>query len=181
MDRIGELRPITVKAYIVSGLRYDLLSVKGPNKAGYRVIHDEDGDESGIYAVINKKIDHSKSFAFMSEHLNHFYLKIEQTNAQQFEKQTGYNLWYRRMGQSTNHAIRESIKCTTGMESLIGVNYKDHVKCPSCVLRKATLEDYPGARVRKVMVQRCHHYIKLIGTLPHLRSNPLKDTIMQLF
>ena len=105
IDRTGELRPISVKAYIVPGLRYDLLSVKGLNRAGYRVIHDEDGHESGIYAVINKKIDHSKSFAFMSEHSNLFYLKIEQTNAQQFEKQTGYNLWHRRMGHSTNHAI----------------------------------------------------------------------------
>ena len=150
IDRIGELRPITVKAYIVPGLRYDLLSVKGLNRAGYRVIHDEDGHESGIYAVINKKIDHSKSFAFMSEHSNLFYLKIEQTNAQQFEKQTGYNLWHRRMGHSTNHAIRASIKCTTGMESLIGVNYESHVQCPSCMLGKATLEDYPGARARKV-------------------------------
>ncbi len=36
------------------------------------------------------------------------------------------------------------------MESLIGVNYEAHVKCPSCMLGKATLEDYPGARVRKV-------------------------------
>jgi hypothetical protein len=77
------------------------------NKAGYRVIHDEDFHESWIYAVINKKIDHSKSFAFMSEHSNHFYLKIEQTNAQQFEEQTGYNLWHRRIGHSTNQFERQ--------------------------------------------------------------------------
>ena len=62
IDRLGSLRPI------VPGLRYDLLSAKGLNKAGYRVIHDEDEHESGIYAVINKKIDPSRSFAFMSEH-----------------------------------------------------------------------------------------------------------------
>ena len=64
----------------------------------------------------------------MSEHSNLFYLKIEQTNAQQFENQTGYNLWHRRMGHSTNHAIRASIKHTIGMESWIGVNYGVHVK-----------------------------------------------------
>ena len=80
-----------MKAYIVPGLRYDLLSAKGLNKAGYRVLHDEDEHKSGIYAVI-KKIDPSRSFAFMSGHSICFYLKIEQTNAQQFEKQTGYNL-----------------------------------------------------------------------------------------
>jgi hypothetical protein len=32
----------------------------------------------------------------------------------------------------------------------MGVNYEAHVKCPLCMLVKATLEDYPGARVRKV-------------------------------
>ncbi len=52
------------------------MSVKGLNKAGYLVIHDEDGHESGIYAVINKKMDHSKSFAFMSEHSNFFTSKL---------------------------------------------------------------------------------------------------------
>ncbi len=28
-DRLGEIRPIVVKAYVVSGLKHDLLSVKG--------------------------------------------------------------------------------------------------------------------------------------------------------
>ncbi len=37
------------------------------------------------------------------------------------------------------------------MESLIGVNnYEAHVKCPLCMLGKATLEDYPCARALKV-------------------------------
>jgi hypothetical protein len=75
------IRPIVVKAYIVLALRHDLLSVKGLNKSGFRVIHDEDDMESGVYAVINRKIDAAKSFAIMSEHSNLFYLKIEQLNA----------------------------------------------------------------------------------------------------
>ena len=54
------------------------------------------------------------------------------------------------MGQSTNHAIWASIKHTIRMESLIGVNYKAHVKCPFYVLGKAISEDYPSARIRKV-------------------------------
>ncbi len=71
-DRTGTIRPIVVKAYIVPALLHDLLSVKGLNKSGYRVIHDEDDMESGVYAVINRKINTAKSFAFMSEHSNLF-------------------------------------------------------------------------------------------------------------
>ncbi len=76
--------------------------------------------ESGVYAGINRKIDTAKSFTFMSEHSSLFYLKIEHMNAEQFEKQSGCELWHRRMAHSTNQNIRESISCTTGMESLIG-------------------------------------------------------------
>ena len=64
-DRLGEIRPIIVKAYVVPGLKYDLLSVKGLNQAGYAVSHHPDPEQSGVYAVINK-IDKSKSFAFIS-------------------------------------------------------------------------------------------------------------------
>jgi hypothetical protein len=88
------------------------------------VIHDEDDMESGVYAVINRKIDTAKAFAFMSEHSSLFYLKIEQMNAHQFEKQSGYELWHRRMAHSMNQNIRESISCTTGMKSLIGQKYE---------------------------------------------------------
>jgi hypothetical protein len=44
--------------------------------------------------------------------------------AQQFEKQSGYELRHRRMAHSTNQNISESISCTTGMESLIGQKYE---------------------------------------------------------
>jgi hypothetical protein len=67
-DRLGEIRPIIVKAYVVPGLKHDLLSVKGLNKAGYSVYHHPDPEKSGVYAVVNNKIDRSKSFPFMSEH-----------------------------------------------------------------------------------------------------------------
>ena len=71
-DRLGEVQLIIVKAYVVPGLKHDLLSVKGLNKAGYPVHHHPDPEQSGVYAVINKKIDKSKSFLFMSEHSNFF-------------------------------------------------------------------------------------------------------------
>ena len=69
------------------GLKYDLLSVKGLNQAGYAFSHHPDPEPSGVYAVINNKIDKSKSFAFISEHSNLFYLKLEQMSARKFEKQ----------------------------------------------------------------------------------------------
>ncbi len=88
------------------------------------MIHDEYDMQSGVYAVINKKIDPAKSFAFMSEHSSLFNLKIEQMNAQQFEKQSGYKLWHQKIVHSTNQYICDSISCTTGMESLIGQKYE---------------------------------------------------------
>jgi hypothetical protein len=57
------IRPIVVKAYFVPALRLDLLSVKGLNKSGYRLIHNEDDMESGVYANINRNINTAKSFA----------------------------------------------------------------------------------------------------------------------
>ncbi len=156
-----------MKAYIVPALRYDLLSVKGLNKSGYHVIHDEDDMESGVYAVINRKIDTAKSFAFMSEHSNPFYLKIEQMNAQQFEKHSGYELWHRRTAHSTNQNICDSISCTTGMESLIGQRYEQHVKCPSCMIGKATLEDFPSLKKESgtTIVSNQHGFIFIIGQI----------------
>ncbi len=44
-----------VKAYVVPGQKYDILSVKGLNKCWYAVFHHPDPEELGAYAVINKK------------------------------------------------------------------------------------------------------------------------------
>jgi hypothetical protein len=52
-DRLGEVRPIVVKAYVVPGLKYDLLSVKGLNKCGYAVYHHPKPEESGVFALVN--------------------------------------------------------------------------------------------------------------------------------
>jgi hypothetical protein len=51
--------------YIVPTLRTDLISVKSLNHQGYRVMHDADPEESGIFPVLNGKMDKSKSFTFM--------------------------------------------------------------------------------------------------------------------
>jgi hypothetical protein len=59
-------------------------------------------EESGVFAVINKKINKSKSFPFMSEHSKLLSLKSEQMNATQFDKQSEYELWHQRLGHSSN-------------------------------------------------------------------------------
>ena len=61
-DRTGELRTLTTKKYIVKNLKHDLLSGKALNRAGYRVIYDQDPEESGVYAVLDGKICESRSF-----------------------------------------------------------------------------------------------------------------------
>jgi hypothetical protein len=82
---LGEIHPIFFKGYVVPGLKYDLLSVKGLNKCGYAVCgthkcgyHNPDPGESDLYAIINKLIDKAKSFLFMSQHSGLFYQKLEQ-------------------------------------------------------------------------------------------------------
>jgi hypothetical protein len=78
----------------------------------------------------------------MSEHSN-FSLKLEQMSETQFEKLSEYELWHRRLGHSLNRNIRSSVKWNTGLEDLKRLTYEEHLKFPSCVIGKATLEDFP--------------------------------------
>ena len=64
--------------------------------------------------MINNKIDKSKSFRFISEHS--FFFKLEQIFAKQFEKQSGYESWHRRLAHGSNRNIRDTIKCAIGLE-----------------------------------------------------------------
>jgi hypothetical protein len=61
------------------------------NKAGYRIIFDEDLEESGIFAVNDGKICKSKSFPFMDSLTNLYYIKTEPICLWQFGKVSGYN------------------------------------------------------------------------------------------
>ena len=82
----------------------------------------------------------------MSEHSSLFYLKLEEMSAGQFEKQSGYELWDRRLAHASNKTIRDTIKCATGLESLKKMTFETYTKCPSCMIGKATLEDFPKAK-----------------------------------
>ena len=67
-------------------------------------------------------------------------------SARQFEKQSGYELWHRRLPHAFNKTIRDTIKCATGLESLKKLTFETHTKCPSCMNGKATLEDFPESK-----------------------------------
>ena len=54
-----------------------IFSGKILNKAGYRIILDEDPEESEIFAVNDGKICKSKSFPIMDSLTNFYYIKIE--------------------------------------------------------------------------------------------------------
>ena len=145
-DQLGENLPIVVKACVVPGLKYDLLSVKGLNKCGYAVYHHPEPGGSGAFALANNKMDKAKSFPFMSENSSLFYLKLEQMSAQHFEKQSGHELWHRRLGHASFRNIRDTIKCVNGLESLKHMTCETHVMCPSCMIGKTTLDDLPKAK-----------------------------------
>ncbi len=143
-SRTGEICPLTTKAFIVPSLRSDLISVESLNRQGYRVIHDPDPEESGIYPIFDGKIDKSKSFAFMSEPSNLFYFKAESMLAQQFGKFSGYEKWHRRLGRTTNRDIHDPIPYVKGLEEPTNKFYHQHTKCASCMIGKSTLEDFPN-------------------------------------
>ncbi len=85
----------------------------------------------------------SQFFQFMSEHSTLFYLKLGQMSATHFEKQSEHELWHR-LGHASFQNIRDTIKCVNGLETLESLKHitcDTHVKCPSRMIGKATLED----------------------------------------
>ncbi len=113
------------------------------NKAGYRIILDEDPEDCVVFAVNVAKIIKSKSFPFISSLSNLDYIKTEPICLRQFRKMSGYDLWHRRLGHCTNRNIRETITHSTGREDLRSRTFEEHTKCPSCMIGKRTLEDLP--------------------------------------
>jgi hypothetical protein len=89
-------------------------------KAGYKIILDEDPEESGMYAVNDWKICKLKSFPFklMSEHSN---LETEQIMSQHFGKMTGYQLCHQdwATAQTGISGILFFILCRLGRSSII--------------------------------------------------------------
>jgi hypothetical protein len=76
--------------------------------------------QSGIYPVLNGKVDELKSFALMSEHsiYIYIYIKAEGMSVQQFGKVSGYEKWQRRLGHTTNREIHDTIPYVKGWKNL---------------------------------------------------------------
>ena len=55
----------------------------------------------------------------------------------------GYELWHRRLGHCSNRNIRDTIHHSAGLEELMSRKFDPHMKCPSCMIGKSTLEDLP--------------------------------------
>ncbi len=73
-------------------------------------------------------------------------LKLEQMSAKHFEQQSGYELWHRRLGYASFRNIRDTMKCVNRLEFLKHMTCDTHVKCPSCMIGKKTLEDLPKTK-----------------------------------
>jgi hypothetical protein len=56
-SRTGEIRAVTTQAFVVPSLRTDLLSVKLLNFQGYCVMHHPNPEESGLFQLIEGKMD----------------------------------------------------------------------------------------------------------------------------
>ena len=97
-------------------------------------------------------------------------------SSKHFEKQSGYELWHRRLGHASFQNIQDTIQCVNGLESLKHMTCDTHVKCPSCMIGKATLEDLQKT---KRVIQ--NPFIKLIWIHFHHQSNQLKDIFIVLY
>jgi hypothetical protein len=121
--QISYIRIVTTSAFVVPGLRKDLLSVKSLNRQGYA-----DPKESGIFPVINGKVDKSKYIAFMSKQSNLFCLKVrlkpEMLLTQQVGKMLEFEKWCQRLGHVSNSDIQQSIPYMKGLEQLTNKTFE---------------------------------------------------------
>jgi hypothetical protein len=145
-NRVGEVVTITTPAIFVRGLPQDLLSGKAVNRNNVRIILDEDSEISGLYPLDeSNEIRFQDSIPFISEPMDLFYLQTEKMKWTTFKRMTGFDLWHRRLGHTPNRFIRLSIDHTKGMEKLLNKKFSEHQQCPSCMIGKSQLNDYPAS------------------------------------
>ena len=147
---MGEVKPITVQAIFVTGLPQDLLGGKSLNQENIRIILDKNSDVCGVYPLDEDDEQHyQESFGFISEPgrpTDLFYLQTEQMDWTKFDHQLGYNLWHCRLAHAPKQNIKDTIEHSIGLEGLVGKRFDQDEKCPSCMLGKSTLENYPELR-----------------------------------
>jgi hypothetical protein len=103
-------------------------------------MHYPDPEESGLFPLIEGKMDKSKSFAFMSEHSNLFCLTPEKLTTQQFGKMSGFEKWHWRFGHVSNRDIQQFIPYTKGLEEHTNQTLEQHTKCGACMIGKFCVE-----------------------------------------
>ncbi len=96
--------------------------------------------------------------------------------------QPSVGLWVmpRRLGYCSNRNIRDTVHHSLGLERLMHKTFEQHMKCPSCMIGKSTLEDLPklkdcstaeaeGSRNRTTLpwtwTHFLHQWLRLKGTL----------------
>jgi hypothetical protein len=78
---------------------------------------DSDYEEAGIYSVEKGKIDKARSFPFMSELSNLYYLKIEKMSSTEFGKMSGWELWHRRLAPALFEISKNKFRILMGWKS----------------------------------------------------------------
>ena len=92
----------------------------------------------------NHEQHYQDSIEFIGEPTDLFYLQTEDIDWTTYNELTGYGLWHRRLGHVQHRKIEQTILHASELEGLVGKKFKRDHECPSCMLGKSTLEDYPG-------------------------------------
>ena len=110
------------------------------------MILDDDPDICRLYPLTKDKEQHyQESIEFIGEPTDLFYLQTEEMDWTRFNAATGYEVWHQRLVHVPFRNNEQTIQHSVGSEGLIWKRYpKDH-KCPSCMIGKRTLENYPGS------------------------------------
>jgi hypothetical protein len=107
-------------ALYVKSAHQDLLSNKACNRAGIRVILDEDPKITGLYPLDKEKRERPEdSIPFISEPRALYLLKIEEMDWRKFHKTNDFGLWHRRLMHCANRNILETIPYLEGLEKLL--------------------------------------------------------------
>ena len=96
----------------------------------------------------SKEMKYQDSISFISEPTGPFYLQTEKMDWTTFERTTGFDLWHRRLGHTPNRFIRLTIDHCIGLEKPRKKQFSEHQKCPSCMIGKSQLNDYPESIMR---------------------------------
>ncbi len=117
------------------------------NRLNIRVILDDDPDICGLDPLTkDKERNYQDSIEFIGEPTDLFYLQTEEMDWTRFNAATGYEVWHQRLGHVQFLNIEQTIQHSIGFESLVGKKYQKDHQCPSCMIRKSTLENYPGSK-----------------------------------